>query len=227
MTYENAQPGIFRSRKSRFIAEIEIDGQIQPCHVNNTGRCRELLLPGARVYVQRAKNPARATQYDLLSVYKGERLVNIDSGAPNRVFHEWATQSGCFGEILRIRPETRFGSSRFDFYIETANRKIFAEVKGVTLESGGVASFPDAPTQRGMRHLRELMACRNAGYHAAVAFIIQMKGVHAFRPADTIHAAFGTALREAAASGVEVLSMDCIVTPGGLCIDAPVPVLLG
>lgn len=208
MTYENILPGIFIDRPNRFIAHVEIAGQVNICHVKNTGRCRELLLPGSRVFVQRAANPERKTKYDLISVYKGDTLVNIDSAAPNQVFHEWIAASGHWGKPTLIKPESR---------------KLFVEVKGVTLEQNGIARFPDAPTERGVKHLLELAACQREGYHAAIAFIIQMKGVHLFQPNDSTHARFGEVLREATAQGVELLAMDCSVTPESLSVDAFIP----
>lgn len=222
--YANILPGVFLERPNRFIAYVDIGGKTQVCHVKNTGRCRELLIPGARVFVQKAANPNRKTQYDLISVYKGNLLVNIDSSAPNRVFHEWLQEAEPWGPMQSIRPESRWGHSRFDFFVETARQKVFVEVKGVTLEEGGVARFPDAPTERGVKHLEELALCQREGYHGVIAFIIQMKGVHVFRPNDPTHARFGQALREAAGQGVEVLAMDCRVTPDGLCVDEPIRV---
>lgn len=224
MTYADIHPGVFLDRPSRFIANVRMEGRVEPCHIKNTGRCRELLLPGARCFVQRAANADRRTRYDLVSIYKGDTLVNIDSVAPNKVFHEWVAQSDRWGQVLTIRPESRWGSSRFDFYLETDQNTLFVEVKGVTLEEAGVARFLDAPTARGVKHVRELIACREAGHHAAVAFIIPMQGVHAFMPSDRIDPAFGQALREAAAQGVEVLAMDCHVTPDSLRVDGFVPV---
>lgn len=224
MTYANILPGVFLCRPNRFIAHVEIDGRTEICHVKNTGRCQELLLPGARVYVQRATNPARKTKYDLISVYKGDTLVNIDSAAPNSVFREWAQAGGYWGKDLLIKPESRWGASRFDFYMEAGPKRIYVEVKGVTLEEKGIACFPDAPTERGVKHLRELISRREAGYDAAIVFVIQMKGVHSFRPNDRMHPAFGLALREAAALGVEVLALDCRVTSDGLWADSFIPV---
>lgn len=229
MTYENMLPGIFLSRPNRFIAHVEAEGETRVCHVKNTGRLGELLLPGARVYVQRAQNPARKTAYDLISVYKGERLVNIDSGAPNKVFAEWVVQSGAFsapGEALSLRPEARYGESRLDFYLEAAGRGTYVEVKGVTLEADGAALFPDAPTQRGVRHLEELVRCKQAGFGAAAVFVIQLAGTHRFSPNDATHPAFGQALRAARAAGVQVLALECAVAPDSLTVFGAVPVAL-
>lgn len=226
MRYKNILPGLFISRPNRFIAMVEINGTPQRCHVKNTGRCKELLLPGARVFVQHVENPNRSTKYDLISVYKGETLVNMDSQAPNRVFGEWLAQGNLFPVPALIRPESRFGDSRLDFYAESAGEKYFIEVKGVTLEENGMARFPDAPTERGIRHLHALMDARAQGYTAVAAFVIQMKGVHLFGPNWHTHAAFGDALVKAKAQGVQVLALDCTVTTGGLAVDRAVPVSL-
>lgn len=226
MVYKNTLPGEFIERPNRFIALVAVDGQIVTCHVKNTGRCKELLIPRAKVFIQKAENPNRKTLYDLIAVYKGDVLVNIDSTAPNAVFRDWVMKNSPWGEVLSIRPETKWGNSRFDFYIETDQLKAFVEVKGVTLEEMGVALFPDAPTQRGIKHLEELVACKKEGYHAVVVFVIQMKGTHVFRPNDKTHPAFGRALREASAKGVEILAMDCCVSSDSMWLDASVPVVL-
>ena len=177
MKYERMLEGKFISRPNRFIANIEIDGKIEVCHVKNTGRCRELLVPGAEVYVQKADNPDRKTQFDLISVYKDKMLVNMDSQAPNKVFKEWAETSGYFKNLSYIKPECKYNNSRFDFYLESDQRKIFVEVKGVTLENDGVVSFPDAPTERGIKHLKELEEAVKDGFEAYVCFIIQMEAL--------------------------------------------------
>ncbi len=225
MHYEHISPARFLARPNRFIAQVELAGHIETVHVKNTGRCKELLLPGATVYLERSQNPERKTKYDLIAVEKGELLINMDAQAPNRVFGEWAAAGGIPGLKL-LRPETTWGSSRFDFYYETAQDKGFVEVKGVTLEIDGGAFFPDAPTERGVKHLHELIAARQQGYRAAVCFVIQMKGVEFFSPNDTTHPAFGQALREAAKAGVEVWAYDCAVTPDSLVLADPVPVRL-
>ncbi|GAB1476322.1 DNA/RNA nuclease SfsA [Bacillota bacterium] len=209
MKYENIEEAKFLSRPNRFIAEIEVNGKTEVAHVKNTGRCKELLERGATIYVRADNNPNRKTKYDLISVYKGSRLVNIDSQIPNRVFREWVEKSGYFGEITLIKPEQKHGNSRFDFYMEAEGRKIFVEVKGVTLEENGAAMFPDAPTERGVKHVKELISAAEEGYRAALVFIIQMKGIEYFTPNDKTHPAFGHALREAAARGVEILALDC------------------
>ena len=227
MHYDNIKPGIFIRRPNRFVAHIEVDGEIEICHVKNTGRCRELLTEGARVLVQDCGHPGRKTRYDLISVWKGERLVNMDSQAPNKVFREWAETSGYFGDLQLIKPEQGYGSSRFDFYLETADRKIFVEVKGVTLEEEGVVRFPDAPTERGVKHLNELRACLEDGYEAVVVFIIQMKDVDFFEPNDEMHPAFGEALRRLAQQGAQVIALDCLVTESVLVAQDFVKVRLG
>ena len=226
MWYENIQKATFLSRPNRFIAEVEFLGRVERVHVKNTGRCRELLIPGCTVYLEKGINPKRKTPYDLVAVEKGELLINMDSQAPNKVFSEWV-RSGAFREDLTLlRPETVWGSSRFDFYWEAGDEKGFVEVKGCTLEENGVALFPDAPTERGVKHLRELSAAAREGYSCAVCFVLQMKGCHVFRPNEVTHPEFAAALRAAAHDGVEVMAVDCIVTPDRLVIDAPVSIEL-
>ena len=217
--------GVFRSRPNRFIAHVEIGGEMQVVHVKNTGRCRELLVPGCRVWCQRADNPARKTQYDLIAVEKGTRLINMDSQAPNRAAGEWLA-SGGLGEIDNLRPETTHGDSRFDFSFTRAGNPCFLEVKGVTLEADGVCAFPDAPTQRGAKHLRDLAEAARQGYGAYVLFVIQMEDVKYLHPNDRTDPAFGTALREAAQHGVQVLAVQCRVTPESMEITEFVPVEL-
>lgn len=226
MHYHSIQRGVFLARPNRFVAHVELAGEPVVCHVKNTGRCRELLVPGAAVYLEESDNPARKTRYDLVAVEKGARLVNMDAQAPNKVFGEWAGAGGFRPELSLLRPETTFGHSRFDFYWESSDARGFVEVKGVTLEENGVVRFPDAPTQRGVRHLEELMAARAAGYQAAVCFVIQMEGVTGFRPNDATHPQFGAALRRAAQAGVEVLAVDCRVSPDSLEILSRIPVCL-
>ncbi len=217
MKYSKIVEGRFVSRPNRFIAYVEIDGKEEICHVKNTGRCKELLTPGARVFLEESQNPERKTKYDLVAVYKGEMLVNIDSQAPNKVFYEW-TES-YFGKEAFIRPETKYKNSRFDCYIEVGNRKIFVEVKGVTLESNGVASFPDAPTERGIKHIEELIDAIDNEYEAYIFFVVQMKGIRYFTPNYKTHRAFGEALKKAEEKGVNIVCVDCIVTPDTLLID--------
>lgn len=226
MRYENMEPAIFLERPNRFVAYVEQAGKREICHVKNTGRCRELLIPGAELYVQRTDNPARKTGLDLISVKKGGQWVNMDSQAPNRAVAEWLKSGGLGTRDILVRPEYRYESSRFDFYLEAAGRKAFMEVKGVTLEEEGIARFPDAPTERGVKHLQELMHCMEAGYEAYLFFVIQMKGVHVFEPNDRTHPAFGETLREAAARGVQILAYDCVVGPDEMRIDTRIEVRL-
>lgn len=226
MRYENMEPAIFLERPNRFVAYVEQAGKREICHVKNTGRCRELLIPGAELYVQRTDNPARKTALDLISVKKDGQWVNMDSQAPNRAVAEWLKSGGLGTRDILVRPEYRYESSRFDFYLEAAGRKAFMEVKGVTLEEEGIARFPDAPTERGVKHLQELMHCMEAGYEAYLFFVIQMKGVHVFEPNDRTHPAFGETLREAAARGVQILAYDCAVGPDEMRIDTRIEVRL-
>ena len=211
MKYNNIKEARFLSRPNRFIAHIEIDGEPEICHVKNTGRCRELLIRDARVFVQEVIAANRKTKYDLIGVYKGERLINMDSQVPNKVFNEWVMSSKFFNNLKLIRPECKFQSSRFDFYIETDTRKIFVEVKGVTLEENGVVLFPDAPTERGIKHINDLCQCVNEGYEAYLVFIIQMKDVRYFTPNNATHQAFGEALIKAEKHGVKIFALDCEV----------------
>ena len=235
MTYQNLRPAVFLARPNRFVARVEVDEREETVHVKNTGRCRELLVPGCTVYIEGSANPQRKTKYDLVAVEKARPgrpplLVNMDAQAPNRIFGEWMAAGR--GEALGLpkptllRPETAWGNSRFDFYWESSDRRGFVEVKGCTLEENGLALFPDAPTQRGVKHLRELIACRQAGYEAAVCFVIQMAGMTAFSPNDATHPEFGAALREAHRAGVRVLAVGCCVTPDSLAMTGPVPVRL-
>lgn len=226
MRYENIVTGIFVDRPNRFIANVMIGGKSEVCHVKNTGRCRELLTPGAEVYLEVVQNPARKTKYDLISVKKGNLLINMDSQAPNIAVGEWLRAGNLFSDALLIKPEKKYGSSRFDFYIETPERKIFMEVKGVTLEEDGVVRFPDAPTERGIRHMEELISCIREGYEAYILFVIQMKNVKHFEPNDRTHQAFGDTLRKAHKAGVNVLAYDCVVTTSEMWLDQPVSVIL-
>lgn len=226
MKYKNIKPAVFLSRPNRFIAEIIIEGKKEICHVKNTGRCKEILTEGASVFVQEHDNPKRKTKYDLVSVYKGNRLINIDSQIPNRVFHEWVKESGYMGDISLIKAEQNFGGSRFDFYIEAQGKKIFVEVKGVTLEEDGVVLFPDAPTERGLKHLKELIDAKKQGYDSYVVFIIQMKDVKYFSPNYKTHEAFGEMLKKAKEAGVGILAFDCIVTKDSIEAADMVDVIL-
>ncbi len=225
MEYSNAVPGVFLARPNRFIAHVELDGQLQVCHVKNTGRYRELLPAGAQVWCTRSDNPSRKTRYDLIAVQKGKRLINMDSQAPNAAAGEWLCRGG-LGELANLRPEAKWGDSRFDFAFEQEGRQCYLEVKGVTLENDGVCAFPDAPTQRGAKHLRELAQLARQGYGAWVLFVIQMADVRYLRPNDATDPQFGAALREAADAGVRLLAMDCRVTPASMTLHTPVEIRL-
>ena len=225
MRYENMTPGIFLSRPNRFIAHIEIDGAVEICHVKNTGRCRELLVPGCTVWCQRSDNPNRKTKFDLIAVRKGDRLINMDSQAPNKAAGEWLADRG-LGEISELRPEVRHGDSRYDFSFLKDGKRCFLEVKGCTLEEDGVCAFPDAPTERGAKHICGLTEAARAGYGAYILFVIQMSDVKYIRPHDETDPAFGAALREAAQNGVHILAMDCAITPDTMDIRLPVLVKL-
>ena len=222
MKYGKMVPGIFLARPNRFIAHVEIGGQSEICHVKNTGRCRELLPPGAEVWCQLSDNPARKTKYDLITVRKNTRLINMDSQAPNAAAKEWLLAGG-LGDIRSLRAEVIRGDSRFDFSFELEGRLCFLEVKGVTLETDGICAFPDAPTQRGAKHLRGLAEAAAAGCGAYVLFVIQMENVRYLRPNDETDPAFGKALRDAAAAGVRILAVDCTVTPDTMAAGKAVP----
>lgn len=223
MTYQRTRTGIFRSRPNRFIAIVEVDGTDTVCHVKNTGRCKELLVPGCTVVLQAAANPERKTPYDVIAVYKGDRLINMDSQAPNAVATDYLAQRF---PAATIRREVTYGDSRLDFMVTEDARQWLIEVKGCTLEVDNVGYFPDAPTDRGVKHLQHLTRAVQEGYRAAVLFIIQMEGITAIRPNDATHPAFGDALRQAAAAGVEIWAVDCAVTPDTLTHQQPVPVVL-
>ena len=225
MQYQNMVPGIFLARPNRFIAHVEIDGQEQIVHVKNTGRCRELLPAGAKVWCQHWDNPNRKTKYDLIFVEKGERIICMDSQAPNGAAKEWLLAGG-LGEISQLKPEYTHGDSRFDFSFVKDGRRCFLEVKGVTLERDGVCAFPDAPTARGVKHLQGLTQLAQEGYGAYVLFVIQMADVKYIHPNDATDPAFGAALREARRQGVQVMAVQCDVTPGQMHITAPVEVRL-
>ena len=226
MRYGEVLPAEFIARPNRFIAHVRLRGEEVVCHVKNTGRCRELLQSGVQVWLERGTNPRRKTAYDLIAVRKGERLVNMDAQAPNRVFAEWAAEGKFLPEVEAIRPEYRYGASRLDFALTTPEGLHLVEVKGVTLEEGGHARFPDAPTERGVRHLGELERAVAEGLAATAFFVIQMEGMKDFAPNDATHPAFGDALRHAAASGVRVEAWECAVTPESLRIVRPVKVVL-
>ena len=225
MQYNNMVSGRFLSRPNRFIAHVRIDGATQICHVKNTGRCRELLTEGAQVWCQASDNPSRRTKFDLIAVQKGHRLINMDSQAPNLAAKEWLLQGG-LGHIDNLRAETCYGDSRFDFSFIKDGTPCFLEVKGVTLETDGVCAFPDAPTERGAKHLRGLTHAAKDGFGAYVLFVIQMADVLYLHPNDSTDSAFGAALREAAAAGVQILAVDCHITESSMVIQKSVPVRL-
>ncbi len=212
MKYQNIERAVFIERPNRFIAYVETDRGREICHVKNTGRCRELLIPDATVYVQRNDNPSRKTKLDLIGVEKNQYLINMDSQAPNDAVKEWLMAGNLFSAQARIYSEKTYGDSRFDFYIEDGERKAFMEVKGVTLEIDGVCRFPDAPTERGVKHIKELVKCMEDGYEAYILFVIQMSPVKYLEPNDITHQAFGDALREAFKAGVHVMARDCRIT---------------
>lgn len=212
MKYLNMERALFKERPNRFIAYVETTHGREICHVKNTGRCKELLPEDAVVYVQRNDNPARKTKLDLITVEKNQYLINMDSQAPNQAVKEWLEEGNLFSENAKIYPERTYGESRFDFYIEDGERKAFMEVKGVTLEIDGVCRFPDAPTERGVKHIKELQKCLEEGYEAYILFVIQMSPVEYLEPNDATHKAFGDALREAAKAGVHVMARDCSVS---------------
>ncbi len=227
MKYKNVVEGRFLERPNRFIAKVEIGDSTERVHVKNTGRCRELLLPGAGVFLEKSHSPKRSTAYDLVAVRKGDRIINMDSQAPNRAVGEWLREGTLFPGTKLVQPEKTYGNSRFDFYIETEDDRIFLEVKGVTLEEEGVVRFPDAPSDRAVKHVQELMQARRAGYRAVVLFVVQMEGVRFFTPNRDTHPEFADALCRAAEEGVEVFAYDCHVTPGAMRVNRPVLVVLG
>lgn len=224
MKYENIKTGFFVSRPNRFIANVIINGKEEVCHVKNTGRCKELLIPGSVVILEESKNPSRKTRYDLIAVYKGKRLINIDSLAPNKVFGEWADKY--FKNVSLIKSEVKFENSRFDFYIEADGKRIFAEVKGVTLEKDGVVLFPDAPTQRGLKHINELCEAVKQGYGAYIFFVVQMDNVKYFTPNKETHKAFADALKKADKKGVRIKCFNSFVKEDELFIKDEVKVML-
>lgn len=224
LKYKNIFEGVFLSRPNRFIAEVKIDGKVETVHVKNTGRCKELLVKNAKVWLEKSDNPSRKTKYDLVCVEKQRNgkepiIINMDSQIVNDVAEEWLSSGSLFSSNAKIRREVKYKNSRFDFYIEEGDRKVFLEVKGVTLENDGVARFPDAPTERGIKHINELISAIKDGYEAYVLFVIAMKGVSGFEPNDITHKAFGDALRNAKESGVRIIAMDCTVSPDNIFID--------
>ena len=224
MKYTDITEGIFIDRPNRFIANVEINGKKTVCHVKNTGRCKEILISGTKLYLQHSDNPARKTEFDLIAVEKGNILINIDSAAPNKAAAEYIRK--IFGENAIIKQEVKYGTSRIDFFVESNGEKWFIEVKGVTLEQNGRAYFPDAPTLRGVKHLNELCAAVKEGCRACALFIIQMKGVSAFSPNNITHPEFGKALKRAAESGVIIKAVDCLVTKDSMTANKEVEIIL-
>lgn len=218
MKYNKTVKATFIERPNRFVAKVKLDREEIYCHVKNTGRCRELLVPGATVWLEDSENPARKYRYSLVTVKKGERLVNMDSQAPNKAVGEWLSGGGYFKNIKLLKPESKYGSSRFDFYCEHEDKKTFIEVKGVTLENDNVVSFPDAPTERGARHVSELSECIKEGYEAYIIFVVQMKDVLYFKPNSVNDPVFATALKSAKKAGVNIIAVDCNVTDNEMII---------
>ena len=227
MRYDNIHKGKFLSRPNRFIANVEIDGKAEVCHVKNTGRCKELLVEGCTVWLEHSDSESRKTAFDLVAVEKGDRLINMDSQAPNKAVGEWLRENRPFGEGFSVYPEKKYGNSRFDFYLESQDRKIFMEVKGCTLEKDDVVPFPDAPTLRGVKHIEELSHCLDEGYEAYIMILVQMSDVKYFTPNYDTHPEFGEALEIAAQKGVKILCYDCNVTHDSMTVGKPVKVKLG
>lgn len=226
MKYEKIVVGTFLSRPNRFIAQVLIEGVEETVHVKNTGRCKELLIAGVRVYLQDCDSPKRKTRYDLIAVEKGDLLVNMDAQAPNKVFREWA-DSGLFRQDLSLlKSEQKYGDSRFDFYWEGGDSRGFVEVKGVTLEQDTIACFPDAPTERGVKHINHLIQAKSEGYEASICFIIQMEGMTLMTPNDVTHPQFGEALGRARTAGVDIIAVGCHVTADTLTAGELVPLRL-
>lgn len=226
MLYKSCQKATFLSRPNRFIAYVEIDGKTEIAHVKNTGRCKELLMEGCEVILEVSSNPARKTKYDLIAVYKGKELINMDSQAPNRAVEEWLKEGGLFSSPKKVKAESVFGNSRFDFYVETENGAHFIEVKGVTLEKDGKVYFPDAPTLRGTKHIKELIEAKKAGYGAWIVFVVQMQNATAFYPNFATDPAFAKALQQAQSEGVKIFAYTTKVTENSIVIDRPIDVVI-
>lgn len=224
MQYSDIHKAVFLERPNRFIAHCTVDGMLETVHVKNTGRCRELLVPGATVYLEKSSNPNRKTAYDLVTVETPFGLVNMDAAAPNQVAGELLRAGAILSSPTLVRPEVRFGASRLDFYAENDQQRLFVEVKGVTLRQGAWAVFPDAPTVRGAKHMGELVQAVAQGYRAMALLIVQMGGCTAFRPNRETDPAFCRALRDARAAGVEVRAVDCRVTPNTVTANRELPV---
>lgn len=234
MNYGTMIQGKFLARPNRFLADVRIkkeqgEDEICRCHVKNTGRLREILMPGVTVWIERNNDPKRKTKYSLISaIGPSGDVVNLDSQAPNAAAAEWVSNGGDgnFSSLMQLKREQKFGDSRFDLYFEANGKRCFMEVKGVTLNVNGIARFPDAPTERGLKHLQELVKAKEAGYEAYLLFVIAMKGIHAFGPNEKTHPEFADALRNAAGAGVHILAYDCEITPGTMTVDRQIPVLL-
>ena len=227
MRYERIRTGTFLLRKNRFIAEVEMDGRVVDCHVKNTGRCRELFIPGVKAILQESNNPNRKTRFDLIAVYKNRQLVNVDSQVTNTVVEEWVKESGYFRDLKLVQREVSYGKSRFDIYVEYGeDKRAFIEVKGVTLEENGIARFPDAPTLRGVKHVEELITCMRDGYEAYLFFVVQMKHISHVEPNWKTHPEFGYALQKAVSAGVHLLAYDCLMTEDSIQVDQPLPVVI-
>lgn len=226
MKYENTKRAVFLDRPNRFIAHVDLNGQTETVHVKNTGRCKELLIPGTEVILEESVNPARKTKYDLICVNKSGRWINMDSQVPNKAAAEWIRAGRLFSEEVTLKTEKVYGNSRFDIYVESPCRKAFIEVKGVTLEENDIARFPDAPTQRGVKHVEELIRCQEDGYEAYLLFVIQMKGIREFEPNWSTHPQFGEVLQKAQNAGVHLLAYDCLIREDYIEIQDPVPIRL-
>ena len=226
MKYENTKRAVFLDRPNRFIAHVDLNGQTETVHVKNTGRCKELLIPGTEVILEESVNPARKTKYDLICVNKSGRWINMDSQVPNKAAAEWIRAGRLFPEEVTLKTEKVYGNSRFDIYVESPFRKAFIEVKGVTLEENDIARFPDAPTQRGVKHVEELIRCQEDGYEAYLLFVIQMKGIREFEPNWSTHPQFGEVLQKAQNAGVHLLAYDCLIREDYIEIQDPVPIRL-
>ena len=231
MNYKKIVQATFIERPNRFIAYCKINETIEKVHVKNTGRCRELLTPNCTVYLEESDNPNRKTKYSLIAVQKGNRLINMDSQVPNKVVQEALINKtivlpGLDEEISFIKPEKTYGNSRFDIYLETENKKAFIEIKGVTLEENDIVLFPDAKTERGVKHIKELIEAKKDGYHSYIIFVVQMKNVKYFTPNIKMHKELGDALIEAQNAGVNILAYDCEVTPNSIEIKDEVNVKL-
>lgn len=226
MKYENTKRAVFLDRPNRFIAHVDLNGQTETVHVKNTGRCKELLIPGTEVILEESVNPARKTKYDLICVNKSGRWINMDSQVPNKAAAEWIRAGRLFPEEVTLKTEKVYGNSRFDIYVESPCRKAFIEVKGVTLEENDIARFPDAPTQRGVKHVEELIRCQEDGYEAYLLFVIQMKGIREFEPNWSTHPQFGEVLQKAQNAGVHLLAYDCLIREDYIEIQDPVSIRL-